>query len=182
MQRLLAGLVVLPTIVAACADSQVATPGPRRTARPLGCAVQIVAGTPPPPFVDLASVRVRCLQTARQDCLDDLRRQACLAGGDTVYALAESVDQHITYMAAILASRNTLGSSAPGPGDSTGGAPACTPICSPGFDCQAGRCLPLCNPACAPSEICNNHRTCEPAAAAPSPPAVASPGHAPAGG
>ncbi len=41
----------------------------------------------------------------------------------------------------------------------------CTPPCSPGFNCESGRCTPQCNPACAAGEVCNNHRTCEPAPA-----------------
>jgi hypothetical protein len=45
----------------------------------------------------------------------------------------------------------------------------CAPICSPGFACESGQCIPQCNPACEPTEVCNRHRTCEPAAAVPVP-------------
>ena len=48
-------------------------------------------------------------------------------------------------------------------------ASVCSPICSPGFDCQAGRCVPLCNPPCETGEVCNRKRTCEPVAAAAKP-------------
>jgi hypothetical protein len=147
------GLAALVAVLA-CASSQVATLGPRRQARPAGCAVEIVPGAPTGPVVDLASARVKCVESARGDCLDQLRRQTCLAGGDTAYGLTESLDQHITYITATLALRNEP--ARPG---------ACVPICSPGFDCQAGKCIPLCNPACAATEICNQHRTCEPAPA-----------------
>jgi len=44
---------------------------------------------------------------------------------------------------------------------------ACNPICSPGFACQAGRCVPQCNPPCESGEICNRQRVCEPAAPPP---------------
>jgi hypothetical protein len=131
----------------------------------------MVSGTPSWPVVDLASVRVKCIESGRGDCLAELRAQACAAGGDTVYDLAEATDQHVTSMTATLASRSQpdAGASAPSAG---GGAAACTPICSPGFDCKGGRCVPLCNPACGPDEICNVHRACEPA---PAPPPPASP-------
>jgi hypothetical protein len=174
--RALLGSAALLAVVASCGDSQVSMLGPRRPARPLGCAVQVVPGTPAGPVVDLASARARCLENERGDCLNELRRQACAAGGDTVYGLSESVDQHITYIAATLALRDQAGSGAPAPrGDATGSV-ACTPICSPGFDCQRGRCIPLCNPACAPSEICNMRRTCEPVPPAALPAAPPVPG------
>jgi hypothetical protein len=143
--------------------------GPRRPARPLGCAVQVVPGTPAAPVVNLASARARCLENERDDCLYELRRQACAAGGDTVYGLSESVDQHITYIAATLALQTQSGPGAPASQSDAAGPAACSPICSPGFACQAGQCIPQCNPACEPTEICNRHRTCEaaPSAAAP---------------
>jgi hypothetical protein len=161
--RALLGSAALLAVVASCGGSQVSMLGPRRPVRPLGCAVQVVPGTPAGPVVDLASARARCLENKRGDCLDELRRQACATGGDTVYGLSESVDQHITYIAATLALRGQAGSGAAAPRGGAAGPPACTPICSPGFDCQGGRCIPLCNPVCAPSEICDMHRTCAPA-------------------
>jgi hypothetical protein len=57
------------------------------------------------------------------------------------------------------------------PGTGAPAAEACTPICSPGFACVRHQCIPECNPACAPTEICNGHRTCEPAPRSPTPPA-----------
>jgi hypothetical protein len=167
--RALLGFAALLAGVASCLDSQVSMLGPRRPARPLGCAVQVVPGTPAGPVVNLASARARCLENERGDCLAELRRQACAAGGDTVYGLSESVDQHITYIAATLALQGQSGTSAPVPHTEAAGPGACTPICSPGFACQTGQCIPQCNPACEPAEICNRHRTCEPAAPASAP-------------
>jgi hypothetical protein len=145
--RAIFGLAVLAAAFS-CAGGQVRLLGPRRAARPQGCEVQIVPGVPAFPVTDLAAVRVKCLESNRADCLLELRRQGCQAGGDTVYGLSESTDQHITAVAATVASRAQPA--------------ACVPICSPGFDCQAGSCIPLCNPACSATEICNVHRTCEP--------------------
>jgi hypothetical protein len=171
VNRLLGALVFLLAGVVSCGP-QLTVLGPRRPAHRPGCAVQIVLGTPAAPFVDLASTRTKCLETARADCLDELRDQACAVGGDTVYGLSEASSQHITSISAMLAVR---GQAESGAGGSAAGAAACTPICSPGFDCQAGRCVPLCNPACAPSEICNVHRACEPA----TPPAAMPPAAGP---
>ena len=43
-----------------------------------------------------------------------------------------------------------------------GAADACQPICSPGFACQGGRCIPQCNPPCEGGEMCSRKRLCEP--------------------
>jgi hypothetical protein len=43
------------------------------------------------------------------------------------------------------------------------GAETCQPICSPGFACNAGTCVPQCNPACGGDETCGNDRLCHPA-------------------
>lgn len=40
-------------------------------------------------------------------------------------------------------------------------APAgCEPICSPGYGCQAGVCVPLCNPPCGDGDVCGGDRIC----------------------
>jgi hypothetical protein len=57
---------------------------------------------------------------------------------------------------------------APAPSALPAATPAaeCTPICSPGYACEAGVCRPLCNPACAADQICRSDRVCVPAPAA----------------
>jgi hypothetical protein len=49
-------------------------------------------------------------------------------------------------------------------GDAPPGPPApaaaCSPLCSPGYDCQGGACVPACNPACGAGEVCSADRTC----------------------
>jgi hypothetical protein len=179
------GLLVFVAVTAAfasCVGSEVTQIGPQRPARPLGCPVQIVPGTSAAPLVDLASVRANCPAAgSRDDCFDELRRQACALGGDTVHSLSESVSGGMTYIVGMVAWRGQSGPEAPGAARNGAGL-ACTPICSPGFDCQVGRCVPLCNPACALSEICNQHRTCEPSPAAGSTPGAGPAGHASDGG
>ncbi len=44
---------------------------------------------------------------------------------------------------------------------------SCTPICSPGYACEAGVCRALCNPACAADQICRTDRVCVPATPSP---------------
>ncbi len=38
---------------------------------------------------------------------------------------------------------------------------ACSPICSPGYACQAGGCVAQCNPICSPGYACAQDRTCQ---------------------
>ena len=40
---------------------------------------------------------------------------------------------------------------------------ACSPLCSPGYECHGGVCEALCNPACAPGQKCRADRMCAPA-------------------
>ena len=173
------GVVVLSValgcgLLAACASTEVAPSAPRRPALPENCPVQLFPGTRPSyPTVDLGSVRAVCNRAlGRAACLDKLHTLTCNAGGDTAYGFKEGInpDGAGMFISATVAARSDVArpsfSAAPPapPGEAPTG---CTPICSPGFACQAGQCVPQCNPACEPTEICNHNRTCEPAAAAP---------------
>jgi hypothetical protein len=162
---------------ASCASAEVASSAPRRPPLPEDCPVQLFPTTKPSyPAVDLTSVRAVCNRAlGRAACLKKLRVQTCAAGGDTAYGFKEGInpDGAGMFISATVAARGEASSVpagaaattvAPPAGDS---APGCAPICSPGFACQAGQCIPECNPACEPTEICNRHRTCEPAPAAP---------------
>jgi hypothetical protein len=177
------GAVVLAAVLtASCAGSEVAPSAPRRAARPDDCPVQLFPTTKPSyPVVDLASVRVVCNRAlGRAACLDKLHLQTCAAGGDSAYGFKEGInpDGAGMFISATVALRNDL---PPATASAVTAAPAtiapvadapgasCVPICSPGFSCQAGQCIPQCNPACEPTEICNRHRTCEPATAPPAP-------------
>jgi hypothetical protein len=159
-----------------CAGTEVTPNAPRRAALPENCPVQLFPTAKPSyPAVDLASVRAVCNRAlGRAPCLKKLRVQTCAAGGDTAYGFKEGInpDGAGMFISATAAVRREA-SSAPTPAATA--APSdvadagCVPICSPGFACRAGQCIPQCNPACEPTELCNRHRTCEPAPAAPDP-------------
>jgi hypothetical protein len=165
-------LVLAVVLAASCASPAVVAPNaPRRPARPESCPVQLFPTTHPTyPTVDLQSVDVVCNRAlGRAACLEKLRIQSCAVGGDTLYGFAEGInpDGAGMFISATVAARGdaspaSSNAGTPAPADDAVGA-GCTPICSPGFACQAGRCIPECNPACEPTEICNRHRTCEPA-------------------
>jgi hypothetical protein len=175
------GVVVLAcALVASCASTEVAPNVPHRPPLPENCPVQFFPTTHPPyASVDLAPVRPVCNRAlGRTACLEKLRLQTCAAGGDTAYGFKEGInpDGAGMFISAIVARRSDVPPASPGAAPAAPAVPvadapdaSCAPICSPGFACQAGQCLPQCNPACAPTEICNRHRTCEPAAAVPAP-------------
>jgi hypothetical protein len=170
-------LVAVPLIALGCVDSEVTALGPVRPARPEGCDVTLSPGRPPDfPIVDIATASASCDQYADRDgCIGELRRRACAAGADVVYGFSESVSGNYTHIAATFAYRDTRRAKAPPPAATPAAPGDCTPICSPGFACQAGACIPQCNPACEKGETCKRHRTCEPAAPAPPAPAPAHP-------
>jgi hypothetical protein len=136
--------------------------GPFQTARPLDCRMQMTFGPLPYPHQDLARAKTECPDHAADEelCFDSMRREACLVGADTVYGIAETREGGVGYLNA------TFARLSPGPIDrATSGAPAqlaCDPICSPGFACERGTCLPRCNPTCATDEICTRQRLCAP--------------------
>jgi hypothetical protein len=169
-------LVLAVVLAASCASPAVVAPNaPRRPARPENCPVQLFPTTRPTyPAVDLQSVEVVCNRAlGRAACIEKLRIKSCAVGGDTLYGFAEGINpdgagMFISASVAVRSEASPASSNAgtPAPVDDAAGA-GCTPICSPGFACKAGQCIPECNPACEPAESCNRHRTCEPAAPAP---------------
>ena len=173
----LGAVVLAVALTASCASSDVASNVPRRPPLPGNCPVQLFPTTPSSyPSVDLTSVRVVCNRAlGRTACLDKLRVQTCAAGGDTAYGFKEGInpDGAGMFISATVAVRGDAPAPRPNavtaaPAEEVSGA-ACAPICSPGFACASGQCIPQCNPACEATEICNRHRTCEPAAAVPAP-------------
>jgi hypothetical protein len=202
--------VVAALGLAACAhQDDVTYLGPPRPSRGPNCDLQVFLSTVPSyPVAEIGSTRARCsdFSGGRAGCMGLIKKQACEAGADTVFGFSETVDNfERTYMSATLGVRvaGAPAVSAPPPGPAwppMAGAPAprvpppgpawppmaiddgsCTPICSPGFACAAGQCVPQCNPACLPGETCTRKRICEPsgggavAAPAPSPAANAAP-------
>ena len=177
-------LVLALALVASCASSDVASNASYRPPLPENCPVQLFPTAHPSyAAVDLASVRAVCNRAlGRTACLHKLRLQTCAAGGDTAYGFEEGInpDGAGMFISATVALRSDVPPAIP---SAVTAAPAaivappvadaadasCAPICSPGFACRAGRCIPQCNPPCEPTEICNRHRTCEPAAAVPAP-------------
>jgi hypothetical protein len=146
-------------------DGAVAPVRPQRPALSDDCPVQVFIGPPSYPVVDVATTKTRCYDR-RQDCLGRLRPEACAAGADTIYVVAEGVRERASFFTVELAVR------AP-PGAKPAGRPvqpveaACVPICSPGFACRAGQCLAECNPSCESGELCTRRRICERAPQAP---------------
>ena len=161
-------LVAMLLSAIGCVGSEVTMIGPARPARPAGCAVTVLPGKQPAfPIVDMATARAECHAImGRIACIDELRRQACAVGADVVYGFSESVDDSTTFISATLAYRVPSVRQAAPPAAATPAPGDCEPPCSPGFACQAGTCIPQCNPTCDTGEVCNRHRSCEPAASA----------------
>jgi hypothetical protein len=164
----LTALAVVVAAAAGCISTEVKMLGPARPERPADCHPTLFPSRQPDyPFADLAYVSCDAnWMLGASACLDELQERACSLGGDTLYGFNQSGQGNETKLAATVAYRTAA---APPPASAEG---VCTPICSPGFACQAGRCIPLCNPACGPGEICNAHRLCEPG-----PPVTAAPPH-----
>ena len=162
--RLAIGVGVLLTGGCELADigTEIKYVGPFQTARPFDCRMQMMFGPLPYPHQDIAHAKTECPDHMADEglCFESMRRKACLLGADTVYGIAETREDGVAYLNAIFAHSLT------GPIESgISGAPAqlaCDPICSPGFACEKGTCLPQCNPKCGADELCTRQRLCAP--------------------
>ena len=153
-------MVVAALALAGCVSSEVTPIGPARASRPENCPLSVYPTTRPAyGYEEIASVRAECDRVVGRDaCVIELRRRACAAGADTVFGFSEgNVGAGAYFIAATVAVRSDAESP-------SAAADACVPICSPGFTCQVGKCIPQCNPACEAGEICNRKRLCESAA------------------
>jgi hypothetical protein len=141
--------------VGACASSNVKPLGPRRDAKPIGCAVSFFPGDLPNyEYVDIASVQTRCrYSTNRVGCADELRAAACSLGGDTVYGFARAATRDHTLVSAKVAYRRKGA-------DVQASAVTCAPACGPGLKCEEGECVPSCSPNCTDSQMCRARGTC----------------------
>ena len=145
-------VVVVAAFTMGCPKSEITLIGQPNSELPSDCPVNMFPSTTPNyPSRDIATVQTECQANGRTTCIEQLKKDACKLGADTVYAFNErkSFTGGIAISATIARS--------------TGGAVAtCTPPCSPGYLCQGTTCVALCNPACAAGMHCANDRTCQP--------------------
>ena len=148
-----AAVAAAALLLSACLANTAVTPtGPRRPSRPVGCALDLFPTTAPPyQYTAIAKARTECVPERRQACTEQLRAEACRAGADAIIGMKESTSELSLFVEATFIAK---------------GPPVkeCDPICSPGFVCEDGQCIPQCNPPCAAGELCNRKRMCEPAA------------------
>jgi hypothetical protein len=98
-------LLAVLCLAGACVDIDVQRIGPARPSRPSGCAVVLfVEGRPGYEVVDVATANVSCARN-RDRCLDELRKQACVVGADTVYAFSERTESSYFHINARFAVR-----------------------------------------------------------------------------
>jgi hypothetical protein len=170
------GLATALLLITACSGVEVTQIGPRRASRPDDCDIEIFFSSPPPyPVMDIASGRAMCqVLSGRTACMEELRKAACRVGAHALYGFSEAVRADFNYVSATFGVHDAIVTHRPirdAPVRTQAAAEAddddrvCDPICSPGFACVAGACVPQCNPACVAGEICSRKRVCEPAPA-----------------
>lgn len=136
------------------------------------CSFQVLATHPGAGYAELGQFTIEGdrsfgagLYNDPQAFADKVRSEVCAAGG---HALVTQIDGH-GYIARGIVLRKTGDAATPAPAAApapTTPAEGCEPICSPGFRCVSGTCVPQCNPACAETETCGNDRLCHPKAGA----------------
>jgi hypothetical protein len=159
--------VVASALVMGCEKSQITMIGQPGSELPRDCPVAVFPSTTPNyQWKDIATVQTECQQFGRTTCIEQLKKDTCKLGGDTVYAINERKNfaGNISMTATI--ARGSGGAAAPSgptpPGSPQLAAQTCSPPCSPGYQCQGTTCVALCNPACTTGMHCANDRTCQP--------------------
>ena len=127
----------------------------------------VVATHPGPGYVEIGQITIEGDRSFGagsyrdpQEFANVVHDRICAAGGDTL--ITEVNGFGIIARGIVLRRSETTppaAASVPAPAD------ACEPLCSPGFLCSAGKCLPQCNPACGNGETCGNDRLCHASAA-----------------
>ena len=152
--------------------------------RPANCDLRVVGAHPGPGYEEIGTITIEgsrdYMYEDPEAFVDRVRPELCAAGANVVVTevngrgyvargiafvnIYEDSDSH--------PSADASASPPPPPPPPTTGA-ECTPICSPGFACSAGTCIPQCNPACTPTEECGRDRLCHPRVEPAPPPPVA---------
>ena len=100
-----AAMLPAALLAGGCVDIELRLIGPSRPSRPPGCAVELIPqGKPSFAFVDVASGTVSCAKK-RDRCLDEMQKQACVVGADTVYGFVERTESIYIHITATYAAR-----------------------------------------------------------------------------
>jgi hypothetical protein len=141
-----------------------ATGGATFPAREPTCEFDVRGSVPGPGYVEIGQLTIEGDRSMGAGSFSDpnqfanrVRGEVCAVGGDALVTevngfgiIARGVVFHKT--------DEVAPKLAPTPAVTQG--EGCEPICSPGFRCMSGACIPQCNPACAPTEKCGNDRVC----------------------
>jgi hypothetical protein len=148
--------LALTLLLAACSANFRLAGQPAAPPRPPHCRIATVSTAPGPGYVEIATITVDPGGIYRDPnyMADEFRKEICGAGGEV---LMTEVSEGGRISRGVVFRRIAMPPAPPPPPAS-----ACQPICSPGFDCRDGVCVPLCNPACTADEICGRDRLCHP--------------------
>ncbi len=138
--------------VSGCAEVYFHGGGAKRyPAYPPSCRVRLVASDPGQEYEEIGTLSVDGEPSAFRDpnaFLREAREQICRAGGELVVT---QVNGFGSIVRGVVFRRTAELVEADEP---------CDPICSPGFACTSGKCVPQCNPACDAHEVCGSDRLC----------------------
>src|SRR5260370_6511892 len=82
--------VVVSAFVMGCPRSEVTMIGQPMPELPQGCPVTVFPSTTPNyQWRDIATVQTECQTFGRTTCIEQLKKDTCKLGGDTVYAINE---------------------------------------------------------------------------------------------
>jgi hypothetical protein len=167
--------VALAVTIAACARPVFHRNGATYPAKPGNCQLRVMGAHPGPGWEEIGTITIEGDRSAGagsfqdgEEFVDRIRPEVCAAGADAVMTEVNGfgvVARGVAFrkVADVPEKPEIASVPAPAPPPAPDG---CEPICSPGFACQKGICVPQCNPACGPEETCGRDRLCHAASAA----------------
>jgi len=165
--RRISSVALALVLVAACANHyQGYRSGDQKyPKRAADCQVELYATHPGPEYIEIGQITPEenaPRYTNPQSFKKVVRPVVCALGGDALATEMNGLGVIIRGIVFKHVASEEPAAATPAPAASG----TCDPICSPGFTCDAGTCVPQCNPACDEGEACGKDRLCHPRDAA----------------
>ena len=153
--------VAIATCVSGCGRAEFHSNGTRFPPKMEDCPLRILGAFPGPGWVEIGTISIQAPRDYDPEMfVYRVRDELCEAGADAV--VTEVNGSGKIARGVVLKFVGGAQTPAPAAAQPMPSVSACNPICSPGFDCVQGTCVPLCNPACTAGEACGRDRLCHP--------------------
>lgn len=153
--------LVIAACLSGCGRAEFHSNGARFPAKEEDCALRVFGALPGAGWVEIGTISIQAPRDHDPEMfVYRVRAELCEAGADAV--VTQINGDGVIARGVVLKFVGAPAAAPAAPAATSPAAAMCNPICSPGFDCVQGTCVPLCNPACIAGEACGRDRLCHP--------------------